>query len=130
MRFAKWVFFSAGIYGLIVLLPLYFLESWIGRSAPPPITHPEYYYGFVGVALAWQVLFLLVSRDPRRYRAVMLPSVLEKAVFGIAAIVLYMQQRIPASTIVLSGIDLIWGLLFIVAYVKTAAEISMESGHS
>src|SRR5258708_773099 len=105
MRFAKWVFFSAGIYGVIVLLPLYFLESWVGRSAPPPITHPEYYYGFVGIALAWQVLFLLVSRDPRRYRAVMLPSILEKAVFGIAAIVLYIQQRILTSTIVLSGID-------------------------
>ena len=45
MKFAKIVFLVAGIYGLIVLLPLYFLEERTGRDFPPPITHPEYYYG-------------------------------------------------------------------------------------
>jgi hypothetical protein len=68
MKFAKMVFLVAGIYGLIVLLPSYFLKEQIGRDYPPAITHPEYYYGFVGLAVVWQILFLVLSRDPVRYR--------------------------------------------------------------
>lgn len=52
MTFARRVFLIAGSYGLVVLLPQYFLESRTGRELPPPITHPEYYYGFLGVAVA------------------------------------------------------------------------------
>jgi len=40
MTFARRLFLIAGIYGLIVLLPLYFLEEKTGRDYPPPITHP------------------------------------------------------------------------------------------
>ena len=40
-RFASRVFRIAAIYGLIVLLPQYFMEGRIGRDTPPPITHPE-----------------------------------------------------------------------------------------
>jgi len=57
MKFAKWVFRIAGIYGLIVVAPMYLSESQISRDFPPAITHPEYFYGFIGVTLAWQVLF-------------------------------------------------------------------------
>lgn len=56
MKFAKRVFLIAGIYGLIVVFPMYFLEEKNSRDFPPPITHPEYYYGFIDVTLAWQVL--------------------------------------------------------------------------
>jgi hypothetical protein len=58
MRFAKIVFWVAGIWGLLVLTPLYFMFDLIGRKDPPPITHPGFFYGFVGVALAWQVSFI------------------------------------------------------------------------
>lgn len=93
MQFARRVFLIAGILGLIVLLPQYFLEARIGRDMPPEITHPEFYYGFVGVALAWQVLFLIVATDPQRYRPMMIPAVLEKASFGIAVVVLVSLGR-------------------------------------
>lgn len=109
----------AGIYGLLLLLPQYFLEGKNGRDYPPAITHPEYYYGFVGVAVAWQVLFLIVARDPVRYRRVMIPAVLEKAAFGIAVVLLYLQHRVSTFTLGFGIVDLIWGLLFMVAYVRT-----------
>ena len=54
-RFARWVFLVAGVYGVLVVLPQYSLEARIARDFPPPITHPEYFYGFIGVALAWRV---------------------------------------------------------------------------
>ena len=57
MRFAKYTFLIAGIYGLLALLPMYFIETRYGVDDPPSITHPEFYYGFIGVAAAFQHLF-------------------------------------------------------------------------
>ena len=122
MKFAKRVFLIAGLYGLVVLLPQYFLEAKTGRDFPPPITHPEYYYGFIGVAVAWQVLFLIISRDPVRYRAMMIPSVLEKATFGVAAVILFLTGRVTSLMLAFGIIDLILGALFIAAYAKTKDE--------
>ena len=119
MKFAKIVFLVAGIYGLIVLLPTYFLEERVGHDYPPPITHPEYYYGFIGVAVAWQFVFLVLSRDPVRYRPMMIPSILEKASFGIPAVLLFLQHRIPAVTLGLAMVDAALGVLFVIAYLKT-----------
>jgi hypothetical protein len=119
MRFAKIVFLVAGIYGLLVLTPVYFLEDTIGRQTPPPITHPEYFYGFVGVGLAWQFLFVVLSSDPGRYRAMMLPSILEKASYGIALMVLYSKHRIAVSTLSVGSMDWVFAFLFLAAYFKT-----------
>jgi hypothetical protein len=119
VRFAKNVFLVAGIYGLLVLTPLYFMENKIGRDAPPAITHPEFFYGFVGVGLAWQVLFLVLSSDPVRYRAMIFPSILEKVGYGVALIVLYPQHRVALSTLVIGSGDWIFAFLFLAAYFKT-----------
>ena len=121
MTFAKRVYLIAAIYGLIVLLPQYFLESYHGREEPPAITHPEYYYGFVGLALVWQIAFLLISRDPARYRPLMPIAVLEKASFGLAAVALYALGRLGLSMLGAGLIDLLLGVLFVVAYTRTPA---------
>lgn len=116
MRFAKIVFLVAGIYGLLILAPIYFMENTIGQQTPPAITHPEYFYGFLGAGLAWQVLFLVLSRDPARYRAMIFPSILEKVSWGIALIVLYSQRRLPLSTFAIGCVDWIFAFLFLAAY--------------
>jgi hypothetical protein len=116
MRFARWVFLIAGIYGLFLIIPQYFYEPQLARNFPPALTHPEYFYGFVGVTLAWQVLFLILSSDPLRYRLVMLPAILEKVTYGIATIVLYLQQRAGSFVLFFGLIDLIFGFLFILAF--------------
>lgn len=121
MRFAKIIFLVAGIYGLLTLAPGYFMENIIGRDTPPAITHPEYFYGFVGVGLAWQVLFLVLSTDPVRYRAMILPSILEKVGWGIALIVLYSQRRLPLSVLAIGSVDWIFAFLFLAAYFKTGS---------
>lgn len=120
MTFARRVFFWAGIYGLVVLVPQYFLEARLARDVPPPLTHPEYFYGFLGVAIAWQVLFLLLSREPVRYRLMMLPAILEKVSFGIAAWVLYAEGRVAATLLGPASIDLGLALLFCLAWRRTA----------
>ena len=122
MKFARMVFLIAGIYGLVVLLPQYFLEAKTSRDFPPAITHPEFYYGFIGVTVAWQILFLVLSTDPRRYRPMMIPAVLEKAGFVVAIIILFVQHRVSSLMLGLVGIDLVFGVLFVIAYVKTAGD--------
>jgi hypothetical protein len=116
MKFAKWTYRIAGIYGLLVLLPQYFLEEQNGRDYPPPINHPEYYYGFIGVAVAWQVAFLIISSAPKRYRPLMIASVIEKFSYGLAVAILYWQDRVAAAVLAVGTIDIILGILFLVAY--------------
>jgi hypothetical protein len=119
MKFAKRVFLIAGIYGLIVVLPLYFLEEKTGRDYPPPITHPEYYYGFVGVTAAWQILYLMISTDPIRYRPLMFPPMVAKGSFVIALTILYFQNRVSSTMLGASMIDLLLVVFFFVSYVRT-----------
>ena len=117
--FAKRVFLVAGVYGFAVLFPQYFMEGQTGRDFPPPINHPEYFYGFIGVALAWQVAFLLIARDVQRYRLFMLPAVLEKLTWGLATLVLYAQGRLAFAVVGFGIIDLILGTLFLLAFYAT-----------
>ncbi len=127
MKFAKTVFLVAGIYGLIVLVPQLFLERKIGVDTPPPITHAEFFYGFVCVAVAWQVLFLILSRDPIRYRPMMVPAMLEKIGFPIAVLVLYLQGRVASAIFIPASLDLVLLFLFIAAYRKIPAVDSSRS---
>ena len=121
MKFAKYTFLISGIYGLIVMLPQFFLENKIGVEQPPAITHPEFFYGFVCVTVAFQIVFLVISRDPVRYRPLMLVSLVEKFPFVIAIAVLYLQSRVGWQMVVAAAIDAFWGVMFLVSYVKTRA---------
>ncbi|MBA3852794.1 MAG: hypothetical protein C0503_00175 [Gemmatimonas sp.] len=118
-RFARRAYTAAAIYGIIALAPQYFLEQQVNRDFPPAITHPEYFYGFVGLALVWQFAFLLIARDPVRFRPLMPVTWLEKLSFGGAAVVLLALDRIPMAVFVLGMIDLALGALFVVAWLKT-----------
>jgi len=117
--FARPVFRWAGIYGLVVVVPLFLLEARIGQDHPPPITHPEFYYGFATVTLAWQIAFLVMASDPRRFRPLMPVAVIEKWAYVVAIAALALTRGLPVSTLVTAGIDLVLGFLFIVAWRRT-----------
>lgn len=121
MKFAKIVFWLAGIWGLLVIAPLYFMFSLINKNDPPPITHPGFFYGFVGAALAWQIAFCFIARDPVRFRPLMIPSILEKAAFSIAVVTLVTQGRMHTSDLVFAATDGLLGVLFVIAYIWTPA---------
>lgn len=119
MKFARIVFWIAGIWGVVVLTPLYFMFDLIGSKDPPPITHPGFYYGFVGTALAWQVAFLIIATNPLRFRPLMIAGVIEKFAYAAALFVLYLQRRLHASDLTFAGADLLLGILFLAAFLKT-----------
>lgn len=116
------IFRWAGIYGLIVLFPTLFLEARIGVDSPPPITHPEYYYGFIGLAIAWQLAFLVIGSDPVRFRPLMLPAVVEKFSWGLVAFGLPLLGRpIAGTTMFVAAIDVALGCAFLYARRTTPA---------
>ena len=119
MKFAKIIFNIAGIWGLLLITPLYFLFDRIGTQDPPPITHPAFYYGFAGVGLVWQIAFLIIARDPIRFRPFMIPAILEKLVYSIPVIILVQQQRTNPNDLLFAAIDLTLGALFLVAFLRT-----------
>lgn len=118
-RFARVVFIVAAVYGIALLAPQYFLEQKVNADFPPAITHPEYFYGFVGLALVWQLAFLVIARDVVRFRPLMPIAVLEKLSFGGAAVVLFALGRIQAPVLVMGVLDLLLGALFVVAFLRT-----------
>jgi hypothetical protein len=124
MKFAKIVFWIAAIWGLLVITPLYFMFDIISLNDPPAITHPGFFYGFVGAALAWQISFLFIARDPGRHRPLMLPSMFEKFSYSLAVIILVAQGRMHRSDLLFGGVDLLLGALFVVAYLKTPRHIA------
>lgn len=118
MRFAKWVYALAAIYGVIVLAPLLFVETVVARMTGP-VTYPEYYYGFAMCALVFQGIFWVISRDPLRYRALMPLTVLEKIPWGVTVWVLHAQGRTHGTVLGFASLDIALGILFTAAWLRT-----------
>lgn len=119
MLFARRLFLVAGLYGLAVLLPLFLGPEWWARNHPPPITQQAFYFGFAGTALAWQLAFLIISRDPIRYRPLMLVAIVEKLLWGIPVVGLYYAGQAVPDLYYGGLIDLLLAALFLVAWVRT-----------
>ena len=110
--FPSRMFRLAAIYGVVVLLPLYL--------TPLPSIGAEVFLGFVGLALVFQGVFWTIGGDPVKFRALMPYAVLEKLVFGVPALSLYLQgYPVPPPVALFAGIDLLLGLGFFLAWRKT-----------
>ena len=119
MKFAKIVFWCAGAFGVLSLAPLYFIFDLVGRQNPPPITHPQFYYGFAGVGLVWQFAFFVIATDPVRFRPMMIPAILEKVSYVSALLVLYLESRISPVQAATAIPDALLMALFVAAFLKT-----------
>ena len=128
MRLARWVFGIAGIWGTISLVPDYFMEGRIAREYPPAITHPEFYYGFIGVALVWQFGFFLIASDPKRFRPFMWLGIGEKLSFVLAAMALYAQGRLPQILLPFAVLDLAFAGAFFWAWIAVGKRELAVSG--
>ena len=116
MTFARRVFLTTGLYGVIVIAPQFFLE----KSVTPAVSHPEQYYGFLGAVLAWNIAYLVIAGDPARYRPLMLVGSLGKTLFAAFVTVLWAQGRVPAFLLAFAAIDLGIVALYIESWRRTA----------
>lgn len=122
---ARRVFAGAAAWGLLSLLPMYALEPVIARYNPPALTHPEFFYGFLGVAVAWQLAFCAVAREPMALRAVMPAAVAEKFLYGLSIFVLALFGRLPGSTLPFALVDIGLGTAFLLVYRQMAQTIEV-----
>ncbi|HVI58633.1 MAG TPA: YciI family protein [Luteimonas sp.] len=120
LAFARWTFRLAAAYGVLTLAPMYWFESSFATDNPPALTHPEFFYGFLGVALAWQVLFWTIGRDPLRHRPAMVAAILEKFGYGAAVLVLQALGRANAPVLTFAVVDLLLGCLFVASFMATS----------
>ena len=127
MRFAKIVFIVAGVWGIAVLTPLYFLLDVTGRHYASPTAYPQFFYGFLSVAMAWQLAFLVIGSSPARFRLLMIPCIIEKLGYVVTLAVLHGQARISATDAMATVPDMVLGVLFIVAFAKTPMSDSLSS---
>ncbi len=115
--FPRRMFRWAAIYGVIVLAPLYL------NSLPP--SGAEVFLGFVGLALVFQAVFWTIGTDPVKYRALMLPAVAEKLIFGVPALALFAQgYPVQPSVAAFAAVDLALGLGFWLALQRTPVRTS------
>ena len=115
-RCARLVFLAAGVYGVIAVVPGFFEEKMLNRLFPPALTHPEFFYGFFGVALAWQVAFFIIAGDPLRLRPIICAAIVEKLAYTAACAVLLATGRLTSLFAGTAAIDLVFAILFAVAY--------------
>jgi hypothetical protein len=118
------VFIIAGIWGLLIVPPMFFVRARLELQNPPPITHPEFYYGFAAVVTVWQLAFLVIGSDPQRFRPLMLAGVGEKVGWVTTLIVLYLLGELAPGMLVFAAIDGFLGVLFAIAFVRTSAASS------
>ena len=107
MKFARIVFYTAGGIGLLAIIPMYLREGTY-----------VYYASLAGLA-AWQPAFLVIGRDPARYRPIMLPAMIEKFGWVITLLIFYLRGVIPAGEFYGStSIHGVLGVLFVVSYYR------------
>ena len=121
MTFAKVVFIVAGVWGIVVLTPLYFLLDVTGRRYAPPTSYPNFFYGFLAVAIAWQIAFLVIGSNPGRFRLLMIPGIVEKFGYAVTVAVLHGQARVSWADALAAVPDAILGILFAAAFAKTTS---------
>ncbi len=113
MKLARWIFLTAGLYGLAVLTPGLFL---------PARGQPEFYYGFIGLALVWQLVFLAIARDPVGLRKIIPLCMLEKLSFFAVTLSLFLMGRLEADLFIGGIIDGVWMALFFLAWRLSRAD--------
>ena len=121
MVLARRTFRFAAFYGVCALVPLYFVEGLAGRLDPPAISHAEYYYGFLGVALAWQAAYLLCAQDPVRFRPLMLVCAGAKVTWVLTLAIMLLLHRVPCFMFLTSVPDAILAGLFVASFARTPA---------
>ena len=75
--------------------------------------------GFLSVAMAWQIAFLMIGSNPARFRPLMIPGIVEKFGHVAGVAVLYGQGRLSVPDLTAAVPDLLLGVLFMAAFAVT-----------
>ena len=116
MGFARFAYLAAGLWGVIVISLGY--VSYLAGADPTltALARPEIVHGFFLVTLPWQLLFLLISRNPAAYVAVMPLTVLEKLPFAAVTLSMFARGQVTPMMGFFGALDGVFGVMFCIAY--------------
>ena len=122
MRLARWAFLMAGILGLLPAVPLVYAvvfdRQWL---LPDMASMGLFFYGVLFQYICWQILYMVLARDPARFRPMMIPAFLSEVVAPLNTAWLYLYgARVWTATAVRF---LSLASLFLVAYWVTGREL-------
>ena len=110
IRVVRWIFGGAGAYGVAIMFPCYFLAD---RTIPGASGVAEtFYFGFVSVVLAFQMLFFAIARDPVRLRPAMLAAMLDKAAFIVPPVATWWAGSIDGRLLPFVCVEILLLLAF------------------
>ncbi len=116
MKFARIVFWIAGAFGMVAIVPLY-------RTPGEPV-----YYGLLATLVAWQAAFFVIGWDPRRFRPLMIPAMLEKALWMATLAVLHFKGQVTDRDIAANAATHgLLGVLFLIGFLKTSGAVTYRS---
>ena len=108
MKTIRIIFALAAAWGFLAVIPGLFDEAG---------PRPEYYYGFLGLALVFQLIFVMIAIDPARFAPLIPIAVLEKLAFFLPVSLLYAQGRVAAGPVLIGAmVDGLFMLLFALAW--------------
>lgn len=119
MTFARTIFIGAAIWGIAVLTPFYWLVDLSGRHYAPPTDYPAFFYGFISVALVFQLVFLVIGMNPARFRPMMPVAMLEKFGYVLTVLVLFARGATTGFFVTTAVPDFVIGVLFVAAFLRT-----------
>jgi hypothetical protein len=111
VRWSRWLFLVAGIYGVLAVAPLYF-GGTAGRGLDL-----LYRYGFAGAAGATELMYLVIATDPRRYRALMPVGLFSKLSAAIPCELLAAVGRVAPVMAWVGLVDLLLGAGFLASWI-------------
>jgi len=115
--FAKKVFLIAGVYGLMALVPQYFMEGRLSLRFPPPLTHPEHFYGFIwrGDRMAVRVLYNCAGCSA--FAQLHVTCGIGETFLRCSHLGALREGLVTVPVLCAAAIDLLFAILFILAYV-------------
>src|SRR4028118_819810 len=112
MRFAQLVFAASGIYGLLLIPSMGFLEARIGLRQNWADA------AFLLLAMLSPLISLCAAAGVTRIRLMLVPAFAHKLVYGLAGIVYLLSGRVGAGVLPVVVLDTAFGALFLIAYLR------------
>lgn len=115
MKLGRWVFAGAGVYGLLLAIPFSF-QAIVSSEGVLPNGSGAGMFLLASILqhIVWQIGYLIISRDPVRYRLFMIPAILSMTIGALGSVWVYAYGI--TIGIPLAFINVLFALLFIFVY--------------
>ncbi|MGA9533209.1 MAG: hypothetical protein WBR18_10880 [Anaerolineales bacterium] len=120
MKIARWAFLGAGVFGLILAAPVSYSLFASPEEVLPSGSAVLLFSTLLFQYLCWQLLYILISRDPAKHRIMMIPAFLALIANSFYSLWWY-GSGFPLGSLILV-VQVIIACTFIAAFWSTGRE--------